>query len=123
MAKLTTHEKAFVEKRARFVRNWPVVGTAALIVVCGLAVWLWFSTPLLINPWAVISGLRTESIPESTLSLMAAMLPVVSVACLFVLVVVLLLSFAAFSNEKKLITVIERLTSSRNNQSGEYTEE
>ena len=65
MVTLKSSEKAFVDERGKFVRSWPLVGAAMLIVVFGLAAWLWISTPYLINPWAVVAGLDSGSIPES----------------------------------------------------------
>lgn len=110
---LTKQEKMFVEKRGKYARSWPIVGSVSLAMVFVLAGWLWFSKPLLINPWAVFSGLETDSIPETTSTLMAAMLPVLMLTCLFVLVVCLVFFFAAFSNERKHLAIIHRLIASQ----------
>jgi hypothetical protein len=107
---LTAEEEAFVEKRVKFARSWPLVGSAMLVLIFAFAAWLWFSNPLLINPWAVLSGLDSNTIEDTTLTLMAGMLPLVMLTCLFLLVVALVLSFAAFSNERRHIAVIRRLT-------------
>jgi hypothetical protein len=106
---LTDQERVFVERRARLVRSWPVVGTVCLGVVLVLAGWLWFTRPWLVNPWAVFSGLEAGSIPGPTILVMATMLPVVVLASLFVLVVCLFYCFAAFSNERKHLEIIRRL--------------
>ena len=105
---LTKREKEFVERRAKLVQYWPILGTICLAGVLILAVWLWLSRPFLINPWKVLSGLEAGSIPESTTLLMAAMLPIVVLACLFVLVACLIFCFAAFSNERKHLDIINR---------------
>ena len=107
--KLTEQERVFVERRARLVRSWPIVGVICLAGVLCLAVWLWFTRPWLVNPWAVFSGLEAGLIPGPTILLMAAMLPVVVLASLFVLVVCLLYCFAAFSNERRHLEIIGRL--------------
>lgn len=107
---LTREEELFVEGRAKFARSWPIVGTAMLAVLLLLAGWLLFTRPMLINPWAVLSGLEAGTIPDSTLAIMAALLPVVMLTCLFVLVVALILFSVAFSNEKKHIAIIRRMT-------------
>jgi hypothetical protein len=44
---------------------------------------------------------------------MAGMLPLVMLTCLSLLVVALVLSFAAFSNERRHIAIIRRLTGSQ----------
>ncbi|MFC1580287.1 hypothetical protein ACFL4N_05180 [Thermodesulfobacteriota bacterium] len=82
-------------------------------MIFAFAGWLWLSVPFFINPWAVISGLSSESIPDSTTFTMAALLPLVVLTCLFVLVAGVVFSFAAFSNEKKHIRIIRRLTASQ----------
>ena len=81
-----------------------------LIVVFFFGGWLWRSNPLLIDPWAVSAGLKAGAIPGPTVTLMAALLPVAMLTCLFVLVVCLLFAFVAFSNERKQIAIIRRLT-------------
>ncbi len=110
---LTERERVFVERRAKLVRSWRVVGTVCLGLVVCLAAWLWVTRPLFINPWAVFAGLRDGSIPGSMITLMAAMLPVVVLACLFVLAVCLLFCFAAFANERKHLEIIRRLNAAR----------
>lgn len=106
---LTEQERVFIERRAKLVRSWPVVGTGCLGVVLCLATWLWFTRPWFINPWAVFSSLREGSIPASMIALMAAMLPVMVLSCLFVLAVCLVFCFAAFANERKHLEIIRRL--------------
>lgn len=106
---LTREEKAFLESRAKFARSWPIVGTAMLVGLLVLAGWLLFTRPMLINPWAVLSGLEAGTIPDSTLAVMAALLGVM-LTCLFVVGVVLILFSVAFSNEKKHIAIIRRMT-------------
>ena len=110
---LTRQEKAFVETRAKFARNWPIVGSTSLALVFALGGWIWLTRPLFINPWAVFSRIEANSLPETTFTLMAAMLPIVVLTCLFVLMVCLALFFAAFSNERKHLAIIHRLTASQ----------
>jgi hypothetical protein len=113
---LTEQEKVFIDQRHRFARSWPVAGSVSLAIVFVLAGWLWLSRPFLINPWAVFSAIDSESIPETTVILMAAMLPIVMLTCFFILVVCLAFFFVAFSNERKHIAIIRRLTASQNGQ-------
>lgn len=110
---LTPDESAFVERRARLIRAWPVLGAVMLLGVLVFAAWVWISRPLLINPWAVMGGLESGAIPDATLSLLAGLLPVVMISCLFVLMVGIGLAFAAFGNERRLIGIIERLSERR----------
>jgi hypothetical protein len=56
-----------------------------------------------------MSRLKAGSIPDSTTTLMAVMLPVVFLACMFVLLGLIAFSFVAFSNERKHLEIIHRL--------------
>lgn len=102
-------ERSFLERRRRFTRSWPLVGTLLLAAVLTLTAWLFWSNPLLVNPWAVLTGLKAQSLPESTLSLMAFLLPIATLLCLSTLCILVLLTFVAFSNERRHIAVIDRL--------------
>jgi ABC-type enterobactin transport system permease subunit len=107
---LKPEEGTFVDRREKLARRGPLACLVVLVLVVLLAVWLWRTSPLLINPWAVFSRLEADTMPEGTLSLMAAMLPVVMLACLGLLVAGAGLAFLAFSNERRHIRIIRRLT-------------
>ena len=80
-----------------------------LFVLAGGSAWLWYSTPFFINPWATIEAMEQGSLPASTLSVMAIMLPMMVLTALILLLTLLLIPFAAFSNERRLIRIIRRL--------------
>lgn len=107
--KLTEQETAFVERRARLLRSWPIVGSICVVSVLGFTAWLWITRPLLVNPWMAMSRLETSAIPDSTATLLAAMLPVVFLSCIFVLLALIAFVFVAFSNERKHLAIIGRL--------------
>jgi hypothetical protein len=107
-------ELSFITRRSRLVRTWPLAGSALLIMAAGLTAWLFFSRPLLANPLTVWSRLDENSLPESELVVMAAMLPVVVLACLALLIVLILFGFVAFANEKKYLSILERTIGSLN---------
>jgi hypothetical protein len=109
---LTQKEQHFLEKRATFVRIWPLVGTVLLCLLIGLGVWLLLFRPLMFNPLIVLSELKNNSIQESTLFLLAGLLPITVVMCLELTLVIIIFGFVAFSNEKKHIAVIRRLIDS-----------
>jgi hypothetical protein len=109
MISLTEQQKTFLDKRAKMVRIWPRVGALLIAVEIGLAGWLFWKHPLLINPQAVASRLRAGSLPDSTLSIMAAFLPFIMLVCLALLAVLILFSFIALANEKKHIEIIRAL--------------
>lgn len=106
---LTRDESAFVRRRALFARTWGFLGPALLLTVVLLGGWLWFSSPLLVNPSAVAAGLRADAIPASTVAFMAAALPAVVLVCLLIVMVTLLFATLAHRNERRLIAIVRRL--------------
>lgn len=105
---LSDEEQRFLVKRARLVRTWRYVGAILLLMLIGLGIWLFLTMPLLANPLIVMEQLKSDSIPESMLMLMASMLPIVVLMCLALAVTTVLFTFAAFSNEKKYLKLIQR---------------
>lgn len=106
---LSDEERRFLVKRARFVRTWRYVGAILLAVLIGLGIWLFLTIPLLANPLVVMAQIQSDSIPESMLTLMAGMLPIVVLMCLALAATTVLFTFAAFSNEKKYLKLIQRI--------------
>lgn len=76
-------------------------------MILGLTVWLVLTKPLLANPFAVLSQLKDNALPQSTLTLMAAILPVAVLICLLLAFAVILFAFAVFANEKKYLDIID----------------
>ena len=110
---LTAEQQAFLAKRARLIGKWRYVGAAMLLLIFGFTVYLLVSTPLLINPFEVISRLEDDSLPQSTIVILAAMLPVMFGALLVVLLAIVLVMYAAIANEKKYAAIIEALRGSQ----------
>lgn len=104
---LSEKDQRFLAKRIRLVRAWRYVGTILLFMLPGLGLWLFLSKPLLSNPFVVMTLLKNNAISESTMVLMAAMLPVAVLMCIALAVAVVLFAFAAFSNEKKYLQIIQ----------------
>ena len=77
-----------------------------MAVVLGGGLWLWFDVPQLVNPWHVVALIEAEELDAATALLMAAMLPVMSLALLTLLLVGLVLAFVAFSNERRLLRIV-----------------
>jgi len=107
--KLTAKEIAYIEKREKRAKHWPLVGTCALAMVVGYGYWLWVTMPHLINPWAVMKSIEAGTLTDSRMSMMAAMLPVVMATLLVFVLVVVLLWFVSFRNEYRLIRLIQKL--------------
>ena len=103
-------EQAWIESRRRMVRRWPLVGAACLLALLALAVTVWWRTPLLIDPWGVAARLTAGTLDEGMLMLMAALLPVVVLMPFGVVLVLLLFVGVSFSNERRLLDMVERLS-------------
>lgn len=105
---ITDEDRRFLAGRARRVRTWPYVGGALLCLAFGLGLWLFVSKPLLANPFVVLSRLESDSIPDSTLTLMAALLPVTVLMCVLLVIAILLFAFSAFALERRYLAMVQR---------------
>ncbi|MCG6963918.1 MAG: hypothetical protein LJE95_11695 [Acidobacteria bacterium] len=101
MGQLTTDQMEFLARRRRLARWWPVVGSLLLVVVVASVVWLFVRHPLLINPLALTSRVQAGTLPDSSLVILAVMLPVMSLACFIVLTAVILYGFSFFAIERR----------------------
>ncbi|WP_417616081.1 hypothetical protein [Oceanisphaera sp.] len=106
--KLSSEESLYLARRARLIHHWPWMGKILLALVIALTAWLWTSTPHLVNPWAVAADLQSGTLPESSLPLMAALLPMMTLTLLLFIVLAIGLAFSAFANERRLIRIINR---------------
>jgi hypothetical protein len=108
---LTAADSTFISRRSSLVKYWPVAGSLLLLMLIGLGVWLWIDVPWLINPREVMHALEAGKLADSTLTLMAMMLPFVMLACIVFSVLFVLLAWRGFKNERRLLDIIDRLQS------------
>lgn len=106
--KLSPEESLYIARRASLIRHWPWVGSILLLLVIAFTAWLWWSVPHLINPWAVTADLRSGTLTDAGILLMAALLPVVTLSFLVFVALTIVLAFAAFANERRLLDIINR---------------
>ena len=104
-------DKGFIEKREKRAKYWPFFGIASLAAIVAYGAWLWLRVPYLIDPWHTIEQLEAGQLSESTMAVMAAMLPLVVMLLLGVVFVVVLLWFVPFRNERRLIRMVRQLES------------
>ena len=102
----------FIEKRSFFARWWTVVGIVMLAVLVGMALWFFVTVPNFINPLHVIEQLKSETLPQSSLVVMAGMLPIVVLGLFLVLCTVVGFGFVVFANERRYLTIIEEMQKS-----------
>ena len=100
---------AFIKKRSFFARWWNVVGSVMLAVLVGMALWFFVTVPNFINPLYVIEQLKSGTLQQSTLVIMAAMLPIVVLGLILVCCAVIGFGFAVFANERRYLAIIERM--------------
>lgn len=106
---LTETERRFLDKRRKLLNIWPLAGYLSLSMLALLTGWLFWKSPMLVNPYLVWSELQSGSIGESNLLLMAGLLPVVILLLLIICLIVVLFAFSAFNNEKRELKLISRL--------------
>lgn len=109
MGQLTADQMEFLAKRRRLARLWPIIGALLLIVVVAAVAWLFLRHPLLINPLTLTSRVQAGTLPNSTLVILAVMLPVMSLACFIVLTAVILYGFSVFAIERRYQRLIKGL--------------
>ena len=105
---LTDSEKSFIDRRRHLVRFWPYVGSGMLTLLAALIVWLVVTKPLLANPRFVLSEIHRGTLDQPMMALLAGMLPIAVLAALITCVAAVIFAFAAFSNERKYLAIIER---------------
>ncbi|MFC2091547.1 hypothetical protein ACFLTD_02110 [Elusimicrobiota bacterium] len=104
-------QKSFIEKRKKLIKAWPFAGYAMLTVIGIFLIWQWIRIPIMVNPVEIISRINSGVMEQSTLFLIAVMMPVLFVSCFFILAVMILFIFLSISNEKKYHRIIESLSS------------
>ncbi len=106
----------FIEKRRRLVGWWNLVGAAMFAVLVIFVAWIFWSQPRLINPLHVVGELESGGIPQATLEIMAAMLPMVVFTIFFVLAVMIGFAFVIIGNERRYLKIIDRLQADRESE-------
>jgi len=109
MSALTEHDAVFVDQRRALARRWRYVGWALLAAIAAVVGFLFLANPMLVSPWEVAGRIRTDSVPPTTLQIMSLMLPLTVLGCFVLLAVVVAFQFAAATNERRLLAIIDSL--------------
>lgn len=115
---LAEHHQRFILRRRKLLRTWRVVGPVLLLLLIIVGVIMFFNYPLMFNPYEAIERLEAGTLENSTLQLMALLLPIAMLMLFFMLVVVVLFSFAAMGNDKKYLAIIQDLHDAHNKRHG-----
>lgn len=106
---ITPGDRKFLRRREQLLRYWNVVALLLLSGLAPLAMWLYFSTPALINPYYVAQQLQQGLIGDDLLQLMALFLPIMVIALIVTVVMVVLFATASFNNEKRYQRLLKQL--------------
>ena len=98
---LTHQQSIYLEKRRKLLKSWRYVGPLLIVGLLGFVLSLYTNTPLLINPYEVMSRLKSGSIERSTLEMMAVLLPMMFILVCALVIVLVAMVYAAFSMENK----------------------
>lgn len=109
--KLTVIDKEFVNKRRRLARFGIIVFPVCLVIIAGFGIWAYVDQPLLANPFEVARQIEGQEIDDTTIALMAVMLPIVMLVSIALTAAIIALAWAGLSNEKRYQRIIESLTS------------
>jgi hypothetical protein len=108
---LSQRQSRYLERRRKLLKAWRYTGPMMFLGIIGLVIYIKINSPLLINPYEVISRLESGSIKQSSLEMMAVLLPIVFIIVCFLLVVLVAIMFAASLNERKYLEIIGKTTS------------
>ena len=107
---MTVKDHRFLDKRRTLIRAWRYAGPALVACLLALLVFLLVRTPLLINPFVVAEQLESGTLDESSLTVMAAILPVLFWAVLFMLAIIVVFLYVVMAREKRYLEMIDVLS-------------
>jgi hypothetical protein len=107
----------FVAKREKFVKSWPWVGGALVLLMLGYGGYLLFAQPLLINPLHAMEAIGAGQLKPELLTVMAAMLPEAVLMCFVLAGAFLAFSFSVMATERRYLRIIDALQADKKNAS------
>ncbi len=115
---ITDKDVQFIEKRRRLVRWWNLVGSVMLAGLATFVAWMFWAQPRLINPLHVVGEIEAARLTQSSLEVMAVMLPMAVLLIFLVLAVMIGFAFAMMGNERRYLKVIDQLKAGADNGAG-----
>jgi hypothetical protein len=103
---LNAEDMAFLRRRERRMRAWPLAGSLLFLLLAALVAWLFLSRPLLVDPHELVRQLRSGTIDTATIYLLAGLFPLAFLVLMSFGFAFLALSFSAMSNERRLIQIL-----------------
>lgn len=109
--RIAVTDKDFIDKRRKIARFGPFVLMACLLIIAGFGAWAYFFQPLLANPFEVARLIEGGQLDDTSILLMAVMLPIVMLVCIMLTAAIVGVSWAGLSAEKRYLRIIDSLTS------------
>lgn len=106
---LTTSQKKFLDQRKFFskVGFWVGIGTFLILII--FVIYMYFTHPLLANPYYVMGQLENNTLSPSILSILATVGSFLFLIVSLILGVFIVFFILAVRNEHKLLTIIDTL--------------
>lgn len=118
MQAVTDTERAFLQRRRRLIRWWPLALLCMLLLLAGTGLFLYLKHPALANASYVIASVADGTLSADIMQLSALFLPVVITMLFFVLAVMLLFLHLTIRNERRYQSIIRRLRQQVSGRSG-----
>ncbi len=109
--KITVTDRDFVDKRRIYVRSGPIVLGVCLAIIASFGLWAYWYQPLLANPFEVARRINDGLLDDTTVVIMAVMLPIAMLVSIALTAAVVGLCWAGLSKEKRYMRIIDSLTS------------
>lgn len=106
---LTEKQQRLILRRKTLTALWKWVGPACLLLIVGVLGYLFYRTPLLMNPYFLIEQIEGGTLPETTIYVSAVVGSLAFLACGILMLCIIILLFGAVANEKKLLNIIDAL--------------
>ncbi len=108
---LNPRQGRYLERRRSLLKAWRYAGPLLVLGILGLVLFVYANSPLLIDPFEVISRLESGSMERSSLETMATLLPIMLITVFFLLFVLVAILYAAFSNERRYLEILGEASS------------
>ena len=115
---LSEKDNDFLNKRKRLVATGTFVLGLILVFLCAGFVYMFISSPYIANPLHVADAIKQNSIDNSTMIMATILLPIIVIALFVMVVIFVLFGFSIFSNEKRYLSMIEKLQNNQNKSHG-----
>lgn len=110
---MNPRDAAFIERRARLLRWWPIAAAAMIASLTALTGWLFVHSPMLVNPLALKARIKANDLAPGTLEIVAMMAPALALFCIAVVAIMIFYGFAITANERRYHKIIDAMNKER----------